>query len=349
MTRTSTRTSRKASTARKPARPPAQAPALAPAAEEGRADLYQRITDRIAAAIEAGAGTWQMPWHPSADGTAPRLPVNAATGKPYRGVNTVVLWATAQAEGYPSAVWATYRQWAELGAQVRKGEQSSPVVFWKINGPDEGEDGGTGGGGDGGAAGEDGADGCRPRVFARGYSVFNAAQVDGYAAPALPMLPEPERIGHAEAFFAALGADIRHCGNRACYVPSLDQVRMPPFPAFRDAVAYYATLAHEATHLTGHPSRCARNLRGRFGEEAYAAEKLVAELGAAFLCADLELTPEPRLDHAAYVASWLKVLRGDKRAIFTAAAKAQQAADWMHARQPAAAEGAGDVVQARAA
>jgi len=261
-----------------------------------------------------------------------------------------VLWATAQAEGYPSAVWATYRQWAELGAQVRKGEQSSPVVFWKVNGPDEGEDGGTGGGGDaGGAAGEDGADGRRPRVFARGDSVFNAAQVDGYQAPALPALPEPERIGHAEAFFAALGADIRHGGNRACYVPSLDQVRMPPLPAFRDAVAYYATLAHEATHWTGHASRCARDLRGRFGEEAYAAEELVAELGAAFLCADLALAPEPRPDHAAYVASLLKVLRGDKRAIFTVAAKAQQAADWMHGRQPATAERAGEAAQARAA
>ena len=225
MTRNRTHTTRKASTARKPARVSAQA--SEPAAEEARADIYQRITDRIAAAIEAGAGRWQMPWHPGADGVAPRLPVNAATGKPYRGVNTVVLWATAQAEGYPSAVWATYRQWAELGAQVRKGEQSSPVVFWKVNGPDEAEDGGTGGGNGGGAAGEDGADGRRPRMFARGYSVFNAAQVDGYAAPALPALPEPERIGHAEAFFAALGADIRHGGNRACYVPSLDQIRMP--------------------------------------------------------------------------------------------------------------------------
>ena len=341
MTRTSTRTSRKASAARKPA----SVPAPAPAAEESRADIYQRITDRIAAAIEAGAGKWQMPWHPGADGAAPRLPVNAATGKPYRGINTVVLWATAQAEGYPSAVWATYRQWAELGAQVRKGEQSSPVVFWKVNGPDEGEDGGS----SDGAAGEGSEDGRRPRMFARGYSVFNAAQVDGFEAPALPALPEPERIGHAEAFFAALGADIRHGGNRACYVPSLDQIRMPPFPAFRDAVAYYATLAHEATHLTGHASRCSRDLRGRFGEEAYAAEELIAELGAAFVCADLALAPEPRPDHAAYVASWLKVLRGDKRAIFTAAAKAQAAADWMHARQPAAAERAGEVVHAWAA
>ncbi len=290
-----------------------------------------------------------MPWHPATDGAAPRLPVNAATGKPYRGINTVVLWATAQAEGYPSAAWATYRQWQELEAQVRKGELSSPVVFWKINGPDEGEDGGTGGRNGGSAAGESGEEGRQSRVFARGYSVFNAAQVDGYAAPALLVLPEPERIGHAEAFFAGLGADIRHGGNRACYVPGLDQVRMPSFAAFRDAVAYYATLAHEATHWTGHASRCARDLRSRFGEEAYAAEELVAELGAAFLCADLALVPEPRPDHAAYVSSWLKVLRGDKRAIFTAAAKAQAAADWMHARQIATAEEAGDVAQAWAA
>ena len=293
-----------------------------PTEAESRADIYQRITDRIAAAIEAGAVEWRMPWHPGADGATPMLPVNAATGKPYRGVNTVVLWATAQAEGYPSAVWATYRQWAELGAQVRKGERASPVVFWKISDKEEQED-----------ADEGAEDGRRSRVFARGYSVFNAAQVDGYAAPALPVLPEAERIGHAEAFFAATGADIRHGGARACYVPSLDQIRMPSFEAFRDPVAYYATLAHEATHWTGHASRCARDLRGRFGDEAYAAEELIAELGAAFVCADLVLAPEPRPDHAAYVASWLKVLRTDKRAIFTAAAKAQQAADWMHARQ----------------
>ena len=124
---------------------------------------------------------------------------------------------------------------------------------------------------------------------------------------------------------------------------------MPTSEAFQDAVAYYATLAHEVTHATGHASRCARDLKGRFGEDAYAAEKLVAELGTAFICADLALAPEPRSDHAAYVASWLKLLRGDKRATLTAAAKAQAAADWMHAWQPAAAERAGEVAQARAA
>ncbi len=196
------------------------------------------------------------------------------------------------------------------------------MVFWKISDKEEQED-----------VDEGAEDGRQSRVFARGYSVFNAAQVDGYAAPALPVLPEVQRIDHAEAFFAAIGADIRHSARGAYYVPSLDLIRMPPFEVFRDPIAYYATLAHEVMHFTGYPSRCARDLRGRFGEEAYAAEELVAELGAAFVCADLALAPEPRPDHAAYVASWLKVLRSDKRAIFTAAAKAQQAADWMHAQQ----------------
>jgi len=342
MAKTAPRTTRKTSTRSKAAPPPPPTPTPTQAvAEDSRANIYQRITDRIAAAIEAGAGEWRMPWHPGADGAAPVLPVNAVTGKPYRGVNTVVLWATAQAEGYPSAVWATYRQWQELGAQVRRGEQSSPVVFWKISDKDEPDEGGD-------SAGSDGEDERRSRVFARGYSVFNAAQVDGWQAPAPPVLPEAQRIGHAEAFFAATGIPIRHGGSRAYYRPGEDRIQMPPFEAFRDAVAYYATLAHEATHATGHASRRARDLRGRFGEEAYAAEELVAELGAAFLCADLALTPEPRPDHAAYVASWLKVLRGDKRAIFTAAAKAQAAADWMHARQGAAAK-PGAEEQARAA
>ncbi len=197
------------------------------------------------------------------------------------------------------------------------------MVFWKaLDGRDDEDD-----------AGDEAEGRGRPRLLARGYGVFNAAQVDGYDAPALPVLPEAERIAHADAFFAGLGMAVRHGGARACYAPTADEVRMPPFQAFRDAVAYYATLAHEATHWTGHACRLARDLRGRFGEEAYAAEELVAELGAAFLCADLRLAPEPRPDHAAYVASWLTVLRSDKRAILTAAAKAQAAADWMHARQ----------------
>lgn len=149
------------------------------------------------------------------------------------------------------------------------------------------------------------------------------------------MIDPAERIGHADAFFAASCADIRHGGNRAYYSGGSDRVQMPPFEAFRSPEAYYATLAHELTHWTKHPKRLDREFgRKKWGDEGYAREELVAELGAAFLCADLELTPEPGEDHAAYIQSWLKVLKNDKRAIFSAAAHAQRAADYLHSLQP---------------
>lgn len=289
--------------------------------ETNRQDIYQRVTDTIITAIEAGAGDWAMPWH----GADLARPLNIASHKPYRGVNTLMLWAAAHELGYRSGTWGTYKQWQEKGAQVRKGEKAALVVFWKVNERDEAETEAEG-------AEED----TRPgrRIFARGYSVFNADQVEGWTPPALPpVLPQAERIDRAERFFAALGAKVVEGGNRACYIPALDEIRMPPFAAFRDAVAFYATLAHESTHWTGSKDRCDRDLKGRFGSESYATEELVAELGAAFLCADLGLAATPRPDHAAYVASWLKVLKADPRAIFTAAGKAQQAADWMHAKQ----------------
>lgn len=283
-----------------------------------RSDIYQRVTDAIVAAIEAGAGKYQMPWNQAAG-----VPINATSRKAYRGINTLALWAAAQAKGYPSDIWATFKQWREMGASVRKGETATAIVFWKISDPKDPE-------------GEDQTDettGRRSRVLARGYAVFNAAQVDGYEAPVIPTLPAAERVDHAETFFAGLQADIRHGGARAYYSPSHDHIQMPPFAAFRSAVAYYGTLAHEAVHWTSHADRCARDLKGRFGDEAYAAEELVAELGASYLAADLDLEPEPRPDHAAYIASWLKALKNDKRAIFTAAGRAQAAVDWMHAQQ----------------
>jgi antirestriction protein ArdC len=289
-----------------------------------RSDIYQTVTDRIVAAIEAGTGSWKMPWHVKAsDG----VPMNALTRKAYRGSNVVSLWVDAQLDGYEHPLWASYRQWQELGSQVRKGEKSSIVVFWKaVEGkPGEGE----------GTAGEEGGEGDERtrRLWARAYHVFNCAQVDGYEAPALPQPTKFERIEAAENFFSALGVEVRHGGSRAAYSHSLDIIKMPEFSAFTDPLAYYSTLAHEETHASGHPSRCARDLTGRFGSESYAAEELVAELGAAFVCASLGLASEPRPDHAAYIENWLKVLKADKRAIFTAASKAQQAADWMHARQ----------------
>jgi antirestriction protein ArdC len=295
---------------------------------EQQKDIYQRITDQIVAAIERGAGAWRMPWHGTGEAGTAR-PVNAMSRRPYRGVNVLALWASAEAAGYPTGMWATYRQWSELGAQVRRGERGSLVVFWKVyDRADEGE-------GDD-ATPEDEPDGRGGRrFFAHGYTVFNAAQVDGYVVPAGPQLPATERDAQAERFFDALDMATVYGGSRAFYRPGTDTIHLPPFEAFRDAASAYSVRAHESAHATGAPHRLARDLTGRFGSDSYATEELVAELTAAFICGDLGLAVEPRPDHAAYVASWLNVLRGDKRAIFTAAAKAQQAADWMHQQQPA--------------
>jgi antirestriction protein ArdC len=267
-----------------------------------------------------------MPWHTS--GHFAFSPINVTSKKPYRGINTVCLWAAAQAKGYERGEWATYAQWQERKAQVRKGEKATLVVFWKFasdtsESQDDGSDAGRG----------------SRLLFTRGYSVFNAAQVDGYNPPIDAEAPMPERIAHAEGFFANIAADLRHGGNQAFYSPATDHIQMPPFAAFREGIAYYSVLAHEHTHWTANTSRCDRQLGKRFGDNAYAAEELIAELGAAFTCAHLGLSTEPRADHAQYLASWLKVLKADKRAIFTAASKAQQACDWMTHRASESAQG----------
>ena len=262
-----------------------------------RLDIYQRVTNQIIEAIEQGVDAWQMPWHRHA--TTPR---NALNGKSYRGVNVLSLWATAAALHYRSGIWATYAQWSELGAQVRKGEKATLIVFWKFrNEESETEE----------------SDEQRPQrngCIARGYNVFNADQVEGYALPELPTLPEGERIELADSFFYSLTADIRHGGGRAYYGKQDDCIQLPAFSAFKESAAYYATLAHEFIHWTGAAQRLNRDLTGRFGSETYAAEELVAELGAAFLCADLGISSQPRPDHAAYIQNWLSILRHDNGA-----------------------------------
>ncbi|MBP0495817.1 DUF1738 domain-containing protein [Roseomonas sp. SG15] len=309
------------------------------------ADVYARVTDAIVAAIEAGLANngadWRMPWHRRRDtGASPALPVNVASRAPYRGINTLALWAAADARGYPVGIWGTYRQWSELGGQVRKGERASTVVFWRF--PERGNAEEEAGDGEA-AVHDDGAvDHRRRGPWARSYAVFNLAQVDGATllADTTPKLSEGARIGRAEAFFATLpGLDLRHGGAAAFYAPTTDHVQLPAFADFRSAEGYYATLAHEVTHWTGHPSRLARDLSGRFGSAAYAAEELVAELWAAFVGATLGLATEPRPDHARYVAHWLDLLRADRRAVFTAAGKAQSASDWVVARQLTSDEG----------
>ncbi|WP_342028817.1 ArdC family protein [Aliiruegeria lutimaris] len=185
----------------------------------------------------------------------------------------------------------------------------------------------------------------------KGYTVFNVEQIEGlpehYTAKKSPRLNPDERIAHAEEFFGSTGADIRSGGDRAFYAPQPDFVQMPDFESFKNAGSYYATLAHELTHWTKHDRRLARDFGGKkWGDEAYAMEELVAELGAAFLCADLELTPQIRDDHAPYIDGWLRAMKSDKRAIFTAAAHAQRAADFMHSLQPVIEETAKEGVAA---
>ncbi|WP_089935275.1 ArdC family protein [Candidatus Entotheonella palauensis] len=286
-------------------------------------DLYQRITDQIVSAIEqsASTGRFRLPWHNN--GFSTMEPINAQSGRSYRGINTLALWVAAMRSGDETGQWATYRQWQALGAQVKRGEKSSLVVFWKTMPPKDKE-------------AEHEADGTahpEPRLVARSYSVFNVQQVKDYTPPVAPTLSEDERIECTERFFATLGGAVHHGGFEAYYDSGQDRIHIPNFRCFFDNVGYYSTLAHEYTHWTGHSSRLGRDLCGRFGSHAYAAEELVAELGAAFCCARLNLTVEPRQDHAKYLKSWLDVLRTDKRAIFTAASKAQQAVDWMDAQQ----------------
>ena len=284
-----------------------------------KASIYETITNQIVAAIEEGAGLYKMPWHRArADITNP---VNVTSGRSYRGLNVITLWMIAEAKQYGSGTWATYQQWQEKGAQVRKGEKSASVFFCRNL--SEWQDGGEQ---PRGADADE--DGSRARFVARAYNVFNAEQVDGFEPPAVPELSEEERIARAEAFFAAIPAKISD-GNKACYIPSQDRVEMVPFGRFREAKGYYSVLAHELSHWSGAKHRLDRDLSGRFGSESYAIEELVAELGAAFIAGQLGLPSEPRTDHAPYIASWLKVLKSDSRAIFTAASKAQAAADYL--------------------
>lgn len=289
-----------------------------------RVDVYTRITAEIIAAIENGPGTWRLPWHH--DGSSTVRPTNVASSRQYRGINRLALWVASMAAGYTSGTWGTYRAWKSVGAQVRKGERATTVVFWKKF---------QSRAGDGSA---DSEDSDRSRFFARAFAVFNARQVDGYIPPsvAMPVLPETDRIPEAEAFIANLGIKTAFGGPDAFYMPSTDAVHMPDFAAFRDAASFYGTWVHENGHASGAKRRLDRDLSGRFGSEAYAAEECCVEILSGLILADLGIAHHPRPDHAAYIASWLKVLKSDPRAIFTAASKAQQAADWMHAQQPRA-------------
>lgn len=272
----------------------------------------QRITATIIEKLEQGTKPWVKPWR--------GLPVSRplrACGTPYQGMNTFWLWMIADASGYSSPYWMTYRQCHKLGGQVRKGEKSTIAIFYKTYEKE--------------VEGPSGQDDTETRRVLKAYAVFNADQCDGlphmYNLQPLLAPVEPEgRQKRLDCFFGSVGADLRHHGCEAYYEPVRDRVTMPPIDLFDAYEQYYATLAHELSHWTGHSSRLDRDLKNRFGSEAYAAEELVAELSSAILGAELGL-PVTHLDHhASYIASWLKLLKSDDRAILTAAAKAEEAA-----------------------
>lgn len=288
-------------------------------------DIHQAITARIVASIEEGVeGDFRLPWNRAG---ATGRPTNIQSAKYYNGINVLALWIAALHCGYGRSVWGTYRQWQAKGAQVRKGEKASLVVFYKTFAADD-------------DTGEDTEKATRERLMARASYVFNADQVDGYQDPdSLPPSPRFEPLEAAERFARQAGAVIREGGSKAFYAPAEDIIQMPDrvrfdgTPTMSAGEAYYATLMHELTHWTGTAARCDRDLKHRFGSAAYAMEELVAELGAAFLCADLRITPEQRPDHAQYIAHWLAILKRDPKAIFAAASRAQQAADHLHRLQ----------------
>jgi antirestriction protein ArdC len=288
-----------------------------------RFDVHQEITNRIVAAIEAGAGEFKLPWHRAA---STRSPINATTGRAYRGVNILSLWITTQALGYESHEWATFKQWQERGANVRKGEKGTPIVFYKnlhVESSDV-------------DASED-TEGGRTIPFARASWVFNAAQVDGHVAPAaaLPERPLFERIASVDRVIEATGAQIEYGGSRACYNRLTDRISIPDERAFFGTEtstaqeAFYSTILHELAHHSGSESRLNREKGKRFADRAYAFEELIAELSAAFLCSELGITNDPRPDHAQYMAQYLTILKNDKKAIFTAAAAASAATDFV--------------------
>lgn len=281
-----------------------------------RRDLYQTVTDKIIDQLERGVAPWVRPWKtgtPMPTGSA--MPVNIKSGKAYSGINVLLLWHAAAEQGFSCNDWLTFKQAKELGGSVRKGEKGTHVVYADKFIPK----------GERAKAREENRD-PHHVYFLKGYCVFNRYQIHGLGdwEAKLPEL-QPHEAG--EKLIAASGADYRIGGAKAFYVPSADYVQMPDARQFPDQLDYYRTAAHELCHWTGHKSRLARDLENRFGSPQYAREELIAEMGAAFVCANLGI--EPAVRHADYLGSWLKVLREDNRAIFKAASAASKASDYL--------------------
>ncbi|MDJ0448830.1 zincin-like metallopeptidase domain-containing protein [Methylocystis sp. JR02] len=290
-----------------------------------RASLYDEITSKIVAELEAGRVPWVQPWGTAAAKAPLAMPRNAATGRQYSGINVLILWGAVIERGFPAQSWLTFRQALSIGGNVRKGERGTTVVYADRFVPEDERQ----------RSRETGEE-AQAIPFLKRFTVFNAAQCENLpetiaaAAPPPPAgLIEPQ----VEAVIRATGVDFRIGGDRAFYAPGPDFVMVPPPQAYFEPVNWHRTALHELGHATGHPSRLDRDLSGSFGTKKYAFEELVAEMNAAFCCASLCILPTVR--HADYIGSWLEVLREDNRAIVRAASQASKAADWLLGFLPA--------------
>jgi antirestriction protein ArdC len=287
-------------------------------------ELFETITASIVKTIETGnAGKWTKPWTQVL--AAAGSPVNASTKKHYQGMNVLIAMVEAAVNGYASGYWATYKQWEGLGAQVRKGEKGTKLIKWGFTYKCQ-------------DCKHKGMKPCESHLlnrqerfgWASTFTVFNADQVDGWAIPEAVALTEVERLENVEAFIQATGATIVHqWGDSAHFTPALDTITLPMPEQFATQQGYYGTALHELSHWAGGPSRLARETGSRFGDDKYAAEELVAELGATFLAAHFGIEAEPHMEHAAYLGSWLRALKADAMALYRAAKLASEATEYL--------------------
>ncbi|SFK81134.1 ArdC family protein [Methylocapsa palsarum] len=288
---------------------------------DGRRDHYQELTDTVVAALEAGTAPWRRPWDPDKSaGSA--TPVNAATGRRYRGVNTLVLGMSSLAFVSGDPRWCSYRQASERGWQVRKGEKGATIYFYK---PLEVKD----------SSAPAGEDVLKIVPLLRIFTVFHASQIDGVPEFITPNAPKPlqKRIEDADLIMKASGVTLRTGGDRAFYSPATDHIQLPPDASFHSPEDWAVTALHELSHASGAAHRLNRDLTGRFGSSAYSREELRAEISSMYVGSEIGI-PTAIPNHASYIQSWIKILKEDKREILRAAADAQKIADYILSFHP---------------
>lgn len=284
-----------------------------------RRDIHQQVTDTIIKQLEAGTVPWEPRWN-GGEASILELPYNLFSGKKYRGINILLLWSSAIDQGFSTCEWGSFKQWHEKKEQIRKGEKGTMIVYTDTFQKEvDGE--------------------IKDFRFLKSSYVFNRCQLMSYEPSAsveeMKKLPLFEVIAGADTFVSNTGATIEHGNTGACYSPSKDIIMMPQPERFVNTATstaaenYYSTLAHELVHWTKAPHRLNREQSKKYGDEIYANEELIAELGAAFICNDLQITREPKADHATYIESWLKVLKDDKHSIIKAASNASKAVEFL--------------------